>query len=183
MIIFETERLVVRAYTENDQENFYLLNGNRRVMRWIRPVKTRREESDQFLLETLAKIETDPAMGRWAVEEKTVGKFVGSFAIIPVENSERIQLGYALLPQHWGKGFATELTRKGLHYVFAKTKLGVIYALTEMPNISSQKVLIKTGFIEDGTVIEGKKELVRFSMTREKFSTIANIQNFGVRPV
>jgi ribosomal-protein-alanine N-acetyltransferase len=182
MIIFETERLVVRTYTENDQENFFLLNGNSRVMRWIRPVKTR-EESDQFLLETLAKIETDPDLGRWAVEEKTGGKFVGSFAIIPVENSERIQLGYALLPQHWGKGFATELTRKGLHYVFAKTKLSVIYALTEMPNISSQKVLIKTGFIESGIVTEGKKELVQFSMTREKFSAIANIQNFGVRPV
>ena len=182
MIIFETERLVVRAYTENDQENFYLLNGNRRVMRWIRPVKTMRE-SNEFLVETLARTEADPAMGRWAVEEKNPGKFVGSFAIIPVENTDRIQLGYALLPQYWGKGYATELTRNGLHYVFAKMNLNVIYALTETPNISSQKVLIKTGFTEDGIIMEGKKDLVQFSMSREKFLTIANIQNFGVRPV
>jgi [ribosomal protein S5]-alanine N-acetyltransferase len=182
MIIFETERLVVRTYNEKDKKNFYLLNGNRKVMRWIRPVKTRKE-SDDFLLETLARTETDPAMGRWAVEEKSIGKFVGSFAIIPVENSEHIQLGYALLPRYWGKGYATELTKTGLHYVFSKTKLKVIYALTELPNLSSQKVLIKTGFTENGIVMEGKKELVQFSMSREEYFSIVNVQNFGVKPV
>ena len=182
MIIFETDRLVVRAFTEHDKKNFYLLNGNRRVMQWIRPVKTRKE-SDEFLRETLARIENDPAMGRWAVEEKSSGKFVGTFAIIPVENSEHIQLGYALLPKYWGKGYASELTRTGLHYVFSKTKLKVIYALTELPNLSSQKVLIKTGFTENGIVKEGKKELVQFSMSREEFLTMAGIQNLGVKPV
>ena len=182
MIIFETERLVVRAFTEHDKKNFYLLNGNRRVMQWIRPVKTRKE-SDQFLRETLERIESDPAMGRWAVEEKSLGKFVGSFAIIPVENSEHIQLGYALLPKFWGRGYATELTRQGLHYLFAKTKLKVVYAITEVPNLPSQKVLIRTGFTENGIVTEGKKELVQFSMSREEYLSIVKIQNFGVKPV
>jgi hypothetical protein len=35
--------------------------------------------------------------------KKATGKFVGSFAIIPVEGSEDIQLGYAFLKENWGK--------------------------------------------------------------------------------
>ena len=34
-----------------------------------------------------------------------------------------MQLGYALLKENWGKGFATELTKGGLKYVFTKTDL------------------------------------------------------------
>lgn len=69
-----------------------------------------KEECDQFLLETIASYEKDKLYGRWAVEDKFTGEFVGSFAIIPVEGKEQMQLGYALLPTHWGKGYATELT-------------------------------------------------------------------------
>jgi hypothetical protein len=49
MTIFETERLIVRQYTEEDKDNIFLLGGNEAVMRYIRPVNTR-EESYQFLL-------------------------------------------------------------------------------------------------------------------------------------
>ena len=48
--IFETERLIVRQFTEKDKDNFFLLSGNETVMQYIRPVSTK-EESDKFLLE------------------------------------------------------------------------------------------------------------------------------------
>lgn len=143
--IFETERLLVRIFTSDDQRNFFLLNGNADVVRFIRPVKTK-EASDQFLLEVIAAASTTPLFGRWAVHEKASREFVGCFAVIPVENTDHMQLGYALLPQHWGKGYATELTRAGLHYIFTQTPLNIIYGYTEEPNAASQKVLLKSGF-------------------------------------
>ena len=82
-------------------------------------------------------------MGRWAAEEKATGKFVGSFAIIPIEGTEDIQLGYAFLKENWGKGFASELMKAGLDYYFKKTNADHIYAIAEQGNIASQKVLLK----------------------------------------
>src|SRR5215211_6314916 len=120
MLIFETERLIVRPYTQNDQEIFFLLNSNAEVVRYIRPAKNR-EECNQFLLEVIAAFKANPLFGRWAVHEKISNTFVGSFAVIPVEQTEFMQMGYALLPAFWGKGFATELTKKGLEYVFTQT--------------------------------------------------------------
>jgi [ribosomal protein S5]-alanine N-acetyltransferase len=144
-MVFETERLTVRLINDKDHELFFLLQGDPAVMRFIRPIKTR-EESDAALNEMLASGEPEEG-GRWMVEEKTGGGFVGTFAIIPVPyDTTKIQLGYALLPGSWGKGYATELTKAGLDFFWKSSNRNEIYAITETPNIASQKVLLKAGF-------------------------------------
>ena len=161
-IIFETERLIVRPYIfDVDTENFFLLNGNEKVMRYIRPVKSR-EECDVYLKQIIEDAEKNPDRGRWAAIEKKTNIFVGSFAIIPIEGTDDIQLGFSLLPEYWGKGCASELTRSGLDYYFSTTNASHIYAIVEDPNIASQKVLLKNGFVPDGTKQEGEKQLLRF---------------------
>ncbi len=165
-LIFETERLLVRTFTERDQEIFFLLNGNPEVVRYIRPVKTK-EECTVFLHEVIAAAKAAPLYGHWAVHEKNTRCFVGSFVVIPVQQSDLKQLGYALLPQHWGKGYATELTKAGLNYVFSKTPLETIYAYTEKPNLASQKVLLKAGFRFAQEKKEAEKELIEFILEKK----------------
>ena len=161
-IIFETERLIVRQYEfETDTENFYLLNGDDDVMRYIRATKSK-EECDVFLKKAIESYKINPLIGRWAADEKVTGKFVGSFAIIPIEGSEDIQLGYAFLKENWGKGFASELTKAGLDYYFKNTNADHIYAIAEEGNIASHKVLLKNSFVPDGTKKEDDKELLKF---------------------
>lgn len=167
--IFETERLVVRHYTKDDGDNFFLLNGDEEIMRYIRPAKTR-AQAGLFLAEILQKLEEDPTVGRWAAEEKLTGSFVGSFAFIPIESSPgKMQLGYALLKEHWGKGYATELTMGGLHYVFTKTMLSEIFAVTEVENTASQKVLLKAGFQLHTSYTEGVKALLQYIFLKQNF--------------
>lgn len=166
MIIFETERLIVRQYTEEDKDNMFLLGGNETVMQYIRPVSTK-EESDQFLLENITLYEKNPHGGRWAVMEKANGSFAGSFAIIPMRyHPENIQLGYSLIPGNWGKGYATELTKAGLEYFMNNYSEPQIYGITEIPNTASQKVLLKAGFQPAGSIMEDGKELLMFVVKR-----------------
>jgi len=168
MIIFETERLLVRRFTESDGHNFFSINGNAEVMRYIRPSKTR-GECDQFLLEAIAYSESTKLFGRWAVETKVSNEFVGSFCVIPVEGKDEMQLGYALIQPHWGKGYATELTVAGLEYVFLKTPIDPIHAYTEEANLPSKKVLLKAGFVPNGNKIEGEKEVAGFILNRSDY--------------
>lgn len=158
MNVFETERLIVRHYTADDGDNFFLLNGDPEVMRYIRPVKSR-EETNAFLNEVIEYSRNNPAYGRMAVNEKQANVFVGSFAIIPLEKTDYMQLGYSLLPPYWGKGFATELVKYGLDYIFNKTNLTEIFGVTEVMNVDSQKVLMKNGFVFEKTYSEGTKQL------------------------
>ena len=164
--IFETERLIVRQFTEDDKDNFFLLSGNETVMQYIRAVSTK-EESDKFLLENIAVYEKNPHGGRWAVMEKANGTFAGSFAIIPMPSDpKKIQLGYSLRLENWGKGFATELTMAGLDYFMKNYSEPEIYGITEVLNVASQKVLLKAGFHPAGTIIEEEKELLLFVVKR-----------------
>jgi [ribosomal protein S5]-alanine N-acetyltransferase len=135
-------------------------------MQYIRPVSTK-EESDKFLSENIAFYLANPHRGRWAVIEKANGEFVGSFAIIPIPSQpKKIQLGYSLIPENWGRGFATELTKAGMDYFFAVDSLPEIYGVTEIPNVVSQKVLLKAGFQPQGLFTEEGKELLLFMAKR-----------------
>jgi ribosomal-protein-alanine N-acetyltransferase len=165
-LIFETERLVVRRYREDEFENYFLLNGDEEVVRYIRKVQTRREALDYFG-KILEDYEKQPGLGRWAVHQKDTGEFIGSFAIIPIPwDEEKIQLGFAFPKKNWGKGYATELSLKGLEYFWRTTALLEIYAVAESPNMASQKVLLKAGFNPFGTRMEGEKELQLFIIKR-----------------
>ncbi|MGH2553691.1 MAG: GNAT family N-acetyltransferase [Chitinophagaceae bacterium] len=166
-IIFETKRLIVRRFTDHDKDNFFLLSGNASVMQYIRPVNTK-EESDKFLLENIDAYAKNPCGGRWAVLEKLNQKFGGSFAIIPMpSHPDRTQLGYSLLPENWGRGFATELTRAGLDYFMKNYIADEIYGVTEIPNTASQKVLLKAGFRQVDSFMENDKELLLFVVKRD----------------
>jgi [ribosomal protein S5]-alanine N-acetyltransferase len=156
-LIFETERLIVRKYTEADEEDFFRLNGDPEIVQYIRAAKTR-GDCKIFLLQNITAYSIRPLLGRWAAIEKQTGIYVGSFAVIPIEGSADIQLGYALLKEHWGKGFALELTLAGRQYAFDALELDIIYAITEIPNVASQKVLLKAGFIQmENRKSEGKE--------------------------
>lgn len=166
MVIFETDRLIIRRYTLADDENFFRLNGDPEVMKYIREAKSR-QECSIFLKRNLAYYEQQPLLGRWAMIEKASNEFCGSFAVIPVETVDanrhsEIQLGYALLKGHWGKGYATESTVGGMQYAFDILKLPVIVAITDTANIASQKVLLRSGFEQQPDIMEANRPLCYF---------------------
>lgn len=164
-MIFETERLRVRYFHLQDGDNFFSINGSPVVMQYIRPPKSR-EDADKFLLEVIQYSSENPLYGRFAVEDRVTGEFVGSFSLLPLPQADQMHLGYALTPPHWGKGYASELTRHGLKYIFTKTPLEKIYAITETENTNSVKVLEKNRFKVDSYYEEGGRKMVKFVKQR-----------------
>lgn len=161
-IIFQTDRLIVRQYVfETDADSFFAINGDNEVMRYIREAKGR-EECDKFLKQNIEAYKSNPLIGRWLAVDKNTDEFIGSFAIIPIEGTNDIQLGYALPKKNWGKGYASELTEGGLEYYFKITDDDHIYAIAEKANPASHNVLYKNGFILCEEYREGDKEVLKF---------------------
>jgi ribosomal-protein-alanine N-acetyltransferase len=169
--VFVTDRLEVCRYVPDDFDSFFRLNSDEEVMRYIRPPQPY-EKAKTFFDKIIADYENFPGLGRWAAFTRDDKTYVGSFAIIYTENSTNIQLGYALLKENWGKGYATELTKAGLQYYFSKTKAKKIYALAEIPNTASHRVLLKNGFVAESIVLENGIELQRFLFTRSDFENL-----------
>jgi len=171
MIIFETERLVIRQLTENDFEDFFRLHGDADVMKYIRPAKSR-EEALAFLKQIIADYDNLPGLGRWAMYSKTDPSFSGSFAVIPLQKSDDIQIGYLMAKEHWGKGYASEAAFGGLQYVFNELKRDRVAGITFPENIASQKVLLKHGFSFDKKIVEDDGvELNLYMLDRNKWES------------
>jgi ribosomal-protein-alanine N-acetyltransferase len=165
MILFESERLYVRPFTEADADNFFALNGDAEIMQYIRDPKTR-QESDVFLEENLKFYNDYPGLGRFAVFTKTDQQFAGSFSLLSIDHSENIHLGYALLKPFHGKGLATELVKASFDYVFHTIPNDCVHALTVAENTGSQNVLLKCGFTFKETMQHEGDEVMVFEKSK-----------------
>ncbi|WP_084220446.1 GNAT family N-acetyltransferase [Asinibacterium sp. OR53] len=168
MQIFETARLTVRRFAQEDAEDFYRFNSHPVVMQYIRPVKNR-TECDVFLTENLNLYQPGSCLGRYFVADKHTGHFVGTFSLLYMSGTDDIHIGYGLMPECWGRGYAVELLKAGIEYFFNNTKRAAIFAITEPANTASCKVLEKAGFMRKASVTQQQKPLDLFYMNREDY--------------
>jgi RimJ/RimL family protein N-acetyltransferase len=148
-VFLETERLLLRRFTESDVGNLHDLDGDPEVMRFInggRPV-SRDVIREQTLPRFLRAYERFEEFGVWAAIERSTGEFVGWFEFYPHKDAgpEEIELGYRLRRSAWGKGYATEGSRALISKGF--TELGVqrVVAETMAVNTASRRVMEKAG--------------------------------------
>ncbi|WP_202623269.1 GNAT family N-acetyltransferase [Alkalibacterium sp. MB6] len=62
----------------------------------------------------------------------------------------RIEIGYELSKDLWGRGLASEAVEAIIHYGFKELGLQRIEALIEPPNRSSRRLVEKLGFVREG---------------------------------
>lgn len=174
----ETDRLVLRAFTEDDVDNLYELNGDRDVMWFLSGGEpTPREEVRTRIIPFfLGFYERRDGLGFWAAQTREAGDFLGWFHLRPAED-DSVDLGYRLRKAAWNKGYATEGSRALLRKCF--TDLGVhrVVAHTMAVNRPSRRVLEKCGLAfvrsyhsDDLPDIPGAEEgWVEYALTREEW--------------
>jgi RimJ/RimL family protein N-acetyltransferase len=151
----ETERLVLRRFTEADVDNLVDLDSDPEVMRFLTGGKT--TPYDVIRNETLPRIlhfyERFEGFGFWAAIEKSTGEFLGWFEFRLREDSgpDEVELGYRLRRPAWGKGYATEGSRALIRKGF--TELGVrrVVAQTMAVNTASRRVMERAGLTLERT--------------------------------
>jgi RimJ/RimL family protein N-acetyltransferase len=148
-VFLETERLVLRQFTEGDVDNLVELDSDPDVMHFItggRPTPRREIESD-VLPAFLDYYERFTGLGFWAADEKSCGRFVGWFHFRPAtaDNPTEVELGYRLLKSVWGKGYATEGSRALIDKGFAELGVRRVVAFTMVVHVASRRVMEKAG--------------------------------------
>lgn len=147
-VLLETERLILRRFTEADAANLYELDNDPDVMRFINGgIPTSRTIIQDVLLPAFLRYDAqNPGYGFWAATEKSTGEFLGWLSFRPTgSHPAEIALGFRLRKAVWGKGYAAEgskaLMRKGF------TEMGVqrVVATTYEDNIQSRRVMEKIG--------------------------------------
>ncbi len=76
---------------------------------------------------------------------------VGSCSLYKRDTLDQVDIGYALLPEYEGNGYAIEASTKLLELAREEFGLTIIQAITTHDNIASQNLLSKLGLKSKGT--------------------------------
>ena len=143
--IIETNRLLLRTFTEDDAALIYELNLDPEVIRYTHdPIKDLAHASE-ILEKVIIPQYALYNHGRWAVHVKTTLEFLGWCGLKYSAELNEIDLGYRFKKEGWGKGYATEAAYASIQYGLEKIGLQRIVARAEIDNIGSWKVLEKCG--------------------------------------
>jgi len=145
-----TLRLAMREFVPDDLADLRRLNSDVRVMKYISGKAETPEETQAAVQRTLRNYRLYPDLGAWYTVRRDTGKFIGWFSLKYAGKSPDIEIGYRLLPQAWGQGFATEGATAMYHYGFDDLDLDRIIGVTHPDNVASQKVLRKAGLADCG---------------------------------
>lgn len=82
------------------------------------------------------------------------GEIIGAIGLEFTKNYNHAELGYWLGKPYWGNGYATEATKRLIHYGLVELNLHRIHAIHLKKNPHSGKVLQKLGMKYEGTLRE-----------------------------
>lgn len=145
-----TARLTLRRFTADDLEWFVALYADADVTRFLGGVRDRAAATELLHNRILRYYDEHPGLGIWMTTERGTGDRVGFHLLNHIQGETIIQVGYSLLKPAWGKGYATEMAEAVVRYGFVDLRVPRISAMTNLPNLASQRVLEKIGLRRHG---------------------------------
>lgn len=143
----ESERLRFRKIYIGDANEIFFIRSNDDVMQFMDVPRHNSVGDSEKLIQTAQETYKKEAGIIWAIIEKDSKTFIGYLGFIRMTPEHcRAEIGYALKPQHWGKGYMNEAINKIVRFGFGEMHLHSIEANVNPLNERSQKVLESVGF-------------------------------------
>jgi RimJ/RimL family protein N-acetyltransferase len=146
-LILETERLSIRPLSTADDAFILRLLNEPSFLDNIgdKGVRTLDDARSYLLNGPIASYEKN-GFGLWLVSIKTTGMPIGICGLLKRDVLEDVDVGYALVPEHWSQGYAAEVVAAVIAY--AKTALGLarLVAVVDAANARSIRLLERLGF-------------------------------------
>ena len=144
----ETERLVLRPHQRSDFDGFAELIGDEEAARYIGGAMPRAAAWRKFLQMPGAWVVQGFAM--FSVIEKTSGEWIGQCGPWQPEGWPGTEVGWGLVREHWGKGYAVEAAAASIDWAFDELGWTDVIHCIDPANTPSQKVAERLGSTNRG---------------------------------
>ncbi|OUS00896.1 hypothetical protein A9Q86_09095 [Flavobacteriales bacterium 33_180_T64] len=164
----ETERLQFRLVTKDDFDTWLPIFKEENIAKFLAmeeglsPV-----QHCEFWFKKVFHRYDNGLGGMNALIDKTTNALIGQCGLLiqNVEDEERLEVGYSILPKYWGKGYAQEAAIKCKDFCFEHHLTNNLLSMVHVDNIGSEIVAKKNGMTFEKQV----KEFNVFSITREEW--------------
>lgn len=170
--VFSTQRLVASAISLEHIDLIAAMHQNPTMMATLGGLQDR--QRTQQGLETQVQDWQQAGYGLSVFHDRASGAFVGrgGLRLVQLDNHPETEIAYALLPEWWGQGLATEIARQAREVAFAQLQLDSLVLFTMTTNYASQRVAEKLGMVYERNFERANLPHVLFRQTRQAWATL-----------
>lgn len=167
-IVLTTERLNLRKMTTDDVDRLMKIFSDPEAMTYY-PSTLDEAGTLEWIHRVLGNYQKF-GVGLWIVEDKATGRFLGQCGIIPQELDGIIEMeiGYLLVRQEWGQGYASESARACKEYGFETMGYRKMISLIDINNIRSAKVAERIGMRVEQQIVRCNKNVWVYSAVKQR---------------
>lgn len=140
----QSSQFTFKKLTAKDFHLYALLVVNKDVMKYITGDALTPDEAELRFHKALNISANSDEAGFFIVRNRVNDEFIGVAKLAPLSHNQ-FEVGYMLLPEYWGKGYATAM----VEYLISLAKekqIGELIGIVDPENPASIKVLSKLGF-------------------------------------
>jgi ribosomal-protein-alanine N-acetyltransferase len=157
-----TVRCYLRPWSPDDLNGIQELLAHPDVRRYLCDDVIFSAEQVAGLMNRHLQLVEDHHAGVWGVQERPGSPMIGFCGFLLVEGTSDVELMYGLLPEFWGRGLATEVSRSALDFLWAQTAFPRAVARTDPPNVKSVEVMKRLGM----TRLSETASMITYVLTR-----------------
>lgn len=147
MIILETERLILRLLTKNDQQMILTLLNEPSFIQNIGDKNVRSlTDAWEYISNGPLAMQNSLGFSLYCCELKNSGEVIGLSGLIKRQGIAHPEIGFAFLNKYCQKGYGFESAKAVLNYASKALKLNTLQAICNPDNHASSVLLTKLGF-------------------------------------
>jgi [ribosomal protein S5]-alanine N-acetyltransferase len=139
----EAERIDLRCLRLADVEPFYeFVHDESAKYLYFTDEQRTRDGARELVESVIDSYDTDSPSSIFAISDKETGDFVGHVGATSIENTNDLELFYALLPKYRGKGYVTDAVRTFIAFLL-DSDIETVVAIIELENEASIAVMTR----------------------------------------
>ena len=172
MVVLETDRLVLRALSAEDFEDYAAMFADPNVVRYIGSGKPlSRFSAWQNMAAAIGHWHLR-GYGMWAIADRVTDELIGRVGFLNAEGWPGFELGWTLRFQYWGHGYATEGAIAALDYAFDQLDRDHVISLIHPSNVRSIALAKRLGEQLEGMTSVFDQEVFVYGITRNMWKDI-----------
>lgn len=173
---YETERLILRPFTEEDAEAvFHNWASDDEVTKYLTwPTHSGVEVSRGYVSYCMQQYSALSCY-QWGIELKSTHELIGNISVVSsIDELECMELGWVIGRKYWGNGYVPEAAAKVVDVLFDEVGANCVYAGHDVNNPKSGRVMQKIGMKFEGVLRQfgknnqGIVDVARYSIVKSE---------------
>ena len=154
-MILHSQRLALQPVDASDLDELWRLWTTPEVRRFLWDDRLISRDEAGSTIEDCEAL-ADRGLGLWALRSSNAAPLIGCAGLFPVITAATyeprlaglVEPLVALAPENWGQGYAVEALQALIWYATSNLGLTQLAAVTDVPNVRSDQMLRRAGFVE-----------------------------------